>query len=249
MIHNKPDVKYAFLKSLPVMFGYLFLGTAFGIVLTDAGYNAWWALMMSSVVFAGSMQFVMIPMMVSAVSPLTMALTTLFVNSRHLFYGLSFIESYKKMKTRPYMIFSLTDETYSVLCGCRTEDPEEEKRSSWFLISLFNQSYWIIGSVFGALLGEIIPFDMTGIDFSMTALFVVILVEQILSDPSKTWFTSLTGGLMALICLLIFGSGNFLLPALLITVFIVGIYGTVRKSNRAVLKKHDENKADKEENK
>ena len=208
------------------MAGYLFLGTAFGIVLTEAGYNVWWALLMSSLVFAGSMQFVMVPMMVTAVSPLTMTITALFVNSRHLFYGLSFIESFKKMKTRPYMIFSLTDETYSVLCGCKTEDPEESHRSSWFLISLMDQMYWIIGSVFGSLLGQVLPFDMTGIDFSMTALFVVILIEQVLSMPSRKWFAAICGLIIGVICLLILGSDNFLLPALLITVFLTAAQGT-----------------------
>lgn len=218
--------RYALIKSLPVMAGYLFLGTAFGIVLTEAGYNVWWALLMSSLVFAGSMQFVMVPMMVASVSPLTMAITALFVNSRHLFYGLSFIESYKKMKTRPYMIFSLTDETYSVLCGCKTEDPEESHRSSWFLISLMDQMYWIIGSVFGSLLGQVLPFDMTGIDFSMTALFVVILIEQVLSMPSRKWFAAVCGLVTGVICLLILGSDKFLLPALLITVFFTAVQGT-----------------------
>lgn len=223
---KKEVFRYALIKSLPVMAGYLFLGTAFGIVLTEAGYNVWWALLMSSLVFAGSMQFVMVPMMVAAVSPLTMAITALFVNSRHLFYGLSFIESYKRMKTRPYMIFSLTDETYSVLCGCKTEDPEESHLSSWFLISLMDQMYWIIGSVFGSLLGQVLPFDMTGIDFSMTALFVVILIEQVLSMPSRKWFAAVCGLVTGVICLLILGSDKFLLPALLITVFFTAVQGT-----------------------
>ena len=101
-----------------------------------------------------------------AASPLTVAVKTLFVNSRHIFYGLSFIESFKKMKTQLYMIFSLSDETYSVLCSCKNEDPEEKNRPTWFLINLFDQSYWIIGSVIGALLGQVLPFDFTGIDKS-----------------------------------------------------------------------------------
>ena len=105
------------------------------------------------------MQFVLVPLLASAASPLTVAVTTLFVNSRHVFYGLSFIESFKKMKTQLYMIFSLSDETYSVLCSCKNEDPEEKNRPAWFLINLFDQSYWIIGSVIGALLGQVLPFD------------------------------------------------------------------------------------------
>ena len=157
----KKYIKYAFSRTLPVLFGYIFLGIAFGIVLQQAGFNFIWAFCISLFLYAGSMQFVLVPLLASAASPLTVAITTLFVNSRHVFYGLSFIESFKKMKTQLYMIFSLSDETYSVLCSCKNEDPEEKNRPAWFLINLFDQSYWIIGSVIGALLGQVLPFDFT----------------------------------------------------------------------------------------
>lgn len=218
------EFKYAIIRSLPVMCGYVFLGIAFGIVLQQAGYNFIWAFAISLFVYAGSMQFVMVPLLASAASPVTMAVTTLFVNSRHLFYGLSFVESFKKMKTRLYMIFSLTDETYSVLCSCKNEDPEEKHRQAWLLISLLDQCYWIAGSVIGALLGQVLPFDFTGIDFSMTALFVVILMEQILGNPGKTKLAAVTGLIAGTLCLFIFGTDNFLLPALLITVLCVTLY-------------------------
>ncbi len=211
------------------MAGYVFLGIAFGIVLVDAGYNVLWALLISVVVYAGSMQFAMVPMLVAGVSPLTMAVTTFFVNSRHLFYGLSFVESFKKMKERPYMIFSLSDETYSVLCGCKSEDPEEKKRDSWFWISLMDQSFWVLGSVIGAFLGQALPVDFTGIDFSMTALFVVILLEQILTNPQRNWVAAVIGLVAATISLLIFGTSGFLLPALIITVMLVAGYIGVNK--------------------
>lgn len=162
----KKYIKYAFSRTLPVLFGYIFLGIAFGIVLQQAGFNFIWAFCISLFLYAGSMQFVLVPLLASAASPLTVAVKTLFVNSRHIFYGLSFIESFKKMKTQLYMIFSLSDETYSVLCSCKNEDPEEKNRPAWFLINLFDQSYWIIGSVIGALLGQVLPFDFTGIDKS-----------------------------------------------------------------------------------
>ena len=217
-------IRYAFLHSLPVMFGYVFLGIAFGIVLEEAGYNFLWALAISVFVFAGSMQFVLVPLLATAASPLTVAFTTLFVNSRHLFYGLSFIESFKKMKPRLYMIFSLTDETYSVLCGCRNEDPEEKLRDdTWFLIAIFDQSYWVIGSVIGAILGQVLPIDFTGIDFSMTALFTVILVDQVMSNPKATRFAACAGLIISALCVLILGPSRFLLPALLITVLIVAL--------------------------
>ena len=119
------------------------------------------------------------------------------------------------------MIFSLKDETYSVLCSCKNEDPEEKNHPAWFLINLFDQSYWIVGSVIGALLGQVLPFDFTGIDFSMTALFVVILLDQVLAHPKVASRCAVTGLLAGIICLFIFGTGNFLLPALIVTVLFV----------------------------
>ena len=217
-------LRYAFVKSLPVMAGYIFLGIAFGIVLEEAGYNFIWALFMSVVVFAGSLQFAMVPLMAAAASPLLMAMTAFFVNLRHIFYGLSFIESFKKMKEKPYMIFALSDETYSVLCGCKNEDPKEEKRDAWFLIALMDQSYWIIGSVIGAVLGEALPVDFTGIDFSMTALFVVILIEQIIANVKRNGLLALVSMIITIAMLILFNADSFLLPSLLITVTVVVVY-------------------------
>ena len=226
---------YAYPRTLPVMVGYIFLGIAYGIVLEEAGYNFIWAFFISLCVFAGSMQFVLVPMLVAAVSPVTMIVTTLFVNSRHLFYGLSFVESFKKMKTKLYMIFALSDETYSVLCGCKSQDPEENNRDAWFLIALLDQSYWIIGSVIGGLLGQALPFDFTGVDFAMTALFAVIVVEQIMSDVKRHVVPAISGIIVAIICLLIFGIDNFLLPTLLITVLIISVYSRCIDGEEAVV--------------
>lgn len=223
-------LRMAFLKSLPVMCGYVFLGIAFGIMAVEAGLNLFWVLLMSVIVFAGSMQFVMVPLLMGAVSPITMAVTALFVNSRHIFYGISFIESFKKMKSRWYMIFALTDETYSVLCGCKNEDPEEKNRAAWFWITLMDHSYWICGSVIGALLGAALPFDFTGIDFSMTALFIVILMEQVLSNKKLAGPAALIGLVIGTISLFIFGTDKFLLPALLVTVMILAVWTGASKS-------------------
>jgi len=222
----KDHLKYAFPRSLPVMFGYVFLGIAFGIVLENAGFHVLWALGISIFVFAGSLQFVMVPLLAAAVSPLTMAATALFVNFRHVFYGISFVEDFDKMKKakKPYMIFALSDETYSVLCGCKNEDPEGVHRESWFLISLLDQAYWVIGSVIGALLGQALPFDFTGIDFSMTALFVVILIEQLTNNFRKNWVVAFAAILITTLCLFVFGSDKFLLPALIVTVLITALY-------------------------
>ncbi len=228
----KDRVQYAFHKTVPVMAGYVFLGIAFGISLSEAGYGYQWALLMSALVYAGSMQFAMIPMLAGGVSMLTMAVTTLFVNGRHLFYGISFVESFRRLRGRPYMIFSLTDETYSVLCGCRSEDPEETRRDCWLLISGLDHLYWIAGSVLGGILGEALTIDFTGIDFSMTALFVVILIEQILSDRTRNLRVGIVGLLVATVSLLILSAEHFLLPALIVTVGIVALYAGVREGGK-----------------
>lgn len=226
-------LRYAFLKSVPVLFGYVFLGTAFGILLQQAGYSFLWAFFISLIVFAGSMQFVLVSLLSAGASPLTVIMMTLFINSRHIFYGFSFVSEYKKMKWRyPYMIFSLTDETYSVLCGCREDTVlnawhDDDRRSVWFFISLFHQCYWILGSVLGALIGQLLPFDFTGIDFSMTALFVVILIEQISDIKTGKYKYACIGFAASIICLLIFGADGFLLPSLIITVFIIAVLNQI----------------------
>lgn len=227
----KKNLRFAFFKSIPVMCGYIFLGIAFGILLQTAGYNALWALAISAFVYAGSMQFVMVPMLLGNVSLWTMALTTVLVNSRHIFYGLTFVESFQKMKTKIYMIFSLSDETYSVLCACKNMDPDEKHRDAWFFISALDQLYWIAGSVIGAILGQTLPIDFSGIDFAMTALFVVILIEQILGKAVQTKVAALTGGVVSLISLVILGANRFLMPALLVTVFILSGYSLYCKAD------------------
>lgn len=221
-------INYAVKKTLPVMAGYMFLGIAFGVLLEEAGYSFVWALAMSLFIYAGSLQFAMVPLLASCASPLTMAFTAFFVNARHLFYGLSFIDSFKKLRSKPYMIFSLTDETYSVLCGCKDD---EESKDKWFLIALFDHIYWVTGSVIGALLGKALPFDLTGIDFSMTALFIVILLEQILSNPSKNRKVAIISLCVSIIFLMLFGPDKFLLPAMIITVSIMAAYCSIKKED------------------
>lgn len=215
----KKELKFAFLRTIPVMLGYLFLGIAFGLLLQKAGYNFLWALGISTFVYAGSIQFVLISFLGGGVSLLSAALMTLSINSRHMFYGLSFIEKFKSMKkTGAYMVFSLTDETYSLLFSTRVPEELNEKRTL-FYISLLNQIYWVSGSVAGAVAGELILFDTTGIDFAMTALFVVIFVEQWISG--KVHIAALLGMLCGVISLMIFGPGQFILPALLATIALL----------------------------
>lgn len=214
----KQTAKFAFRQSLPVMFGYLFLGVAFGILLQQAGFGALWALLVSGLVYAGSLQFVLVGFLAQGAALPTVALMSLFINSRHLFYGLSFIERFKGMgRRKPYMIFSLTDETYSVLCGLDVPADMNEQ-DVMFLVALFDQLYWVAGSVLGALAGRL-PLDFTGIDFSMTALFLVIFLEQWKGAGSH--LPALTGLICGAVFLLWLGPDAFLLPALAATVTVL----------------------------
>lgn len=213
------EIRFAFMQTIPVMLGYLFLGIAFGLMMQDAGYSFWWAFFSSVFIYAGSMQFVLVTLLTSSASLFYAAVMTLFINGRHLFYGLSFIEKFRNMeKSYPYMIFSLTDETYSVLCSMKTPERMDEKRVS-LLISLMDHLYWVTGSVLGGMIGQFLKFDTTGIDFSMTALFVVIVLNQWMD--SKEHLPALIGVVLGIICLLLFGPDKFLLPALTFTALIL----------------------------
>lgn len=228
----KKYISYAFYKTIPVLLGYLFLGLAFGLLLQEAGYSFWWALLASTIIYAGSIQFVLVSFLGGGTSLPVVAVMTLLINSRHAFYGLSFVEKFRQMKTYPYMVFSLTDETYSLLCSTTVPEGMDEKKA-FFLISLFDQCYWITGSVLGGALGEILPFDMTGIDFAMTALFVTIFIDQWRS--AKSHLPALIGLCSGVICLLIFGGSNFILPSLLITVTLLMALQNPIEKKEAVL--------------
>lgn len=207
-------VKTAFVKSLPVMAGYLVLGIGFGILLSEAGFGPVWALAMSLLVYAGSMQYVGISLISGGASILVTALTALMVNARHIFYSVSMYDVYKGAgKKKPLLIFTLTDETYSLLCDGSA--PQGADPHAWrLLVSLFNYFYWVLGSVLGGLLGQVIPFDTTGIDFSMTALFVTVFVEQWTSTREHR--PALLGVAATLLCLVVFGPEVFLIPSMVI---------------------------------
>ena len=217
----KDTLKYSFIKTIPVLCGYSFTGFAFGLLLQNSGYGFLWAFFISLFVYAGSMQYVLVTLLTGTFTLPTVAVMTLLINSRHAFYGISFIDKFKKMgKLYPYMVFSLTDETYSLLCS--TIPPKRYKENwSYFFIALLNQLYWIVGSVAGGVIGKMITFDLSGIDFAMTALFTVIFVEQWID--AKNHVPAITGIVSGSIFLIILGPDKFILPSLMVTLIILNM--------------------------
>lgn len=218
---TKNLIKTAFIKSLPVMAGYVVLAIGFGILMKEAGYGLFWSFLMSFTIYAGSMQYVAVSLLSSGASLISAALTTLMVNARHLFYGVSMIDKYKDAgKKKPYLIFALTDETYSILCG---DDYPEGEDKHWysFFVSLFNQCYWVIGSIIGSIIGSLITFNTAGIDFSMTALFVTVFVEQWLT--AKNHLPAIAGLFCSIACLIIFGSDSFLIPTMISITIVLSL--------------------------
>lgn len=209
---KRSPLRAVFLDTLPVMTGYLVLGIGFGILAEENGYGFFWSLAMSLFIYAGSMQYLAISLLSGGASLLTAALTTLMVNARHLFYGISMIDAYRGAgKKKPYLIFALTDETYSLVAGGKA--PEGISRHGYcFLVSLLDQCYWIAGSLLGSLLGAALPISFEGIDFALTALFVTVFVEQWLS--TKNHRPAVIGVMSTVICLLLFGSDIFLIPSM-----------------------------------
>ena len=209
----KKVAKTAFKDTIPVLTGYLVLGFGFGIVLKANGYGIMLAFVMSLFIYAGSMLYVAINLFTGGAGLITVALTTLMVNARHLFYGISMLEKYKDTgKRKPYLIFALTDETYSLVCNDNPDVPMEKRKDYYWFVSLFNQIYWILGSVLGALVGTVVKFNSEGIDFALTALFLTVFLEQWLT--TKKHGPAIIGVAVSVVCLVVFGSENFLIPAM-----------------------------------
>ena len=208
--------------TLPVMTGYLVLGMGFGMVMDHAGFSFWWSVAMSVFIYAGSMQYAGVGLLTGGASLITVALTTLAVNARHLFYGISMTEAYKGTGWRkPYLIFALTDETYSLVCT-------GEKSSRYmFWVSLLDHVYWVAGTALGALMGKTLPINTTGVDFALTALFITVFVDQWLKK--KDHFPAIAGVVLSILCLLLLGPEKFLIPAMaliLAALLIKGKAGT-----------------------
>ena len=216
---KKNLLKTVFLDTIPVMTGYLFLGIGFGILLSEAGYGPLWALLCSVCIYAGSAQYLLVSLLTSGASLLSTAIATLLLNARHLFYGISLVDSYRDAgKKKPYMIFALTDETYSLVT--QTNIPAGQDKTAYcFWVSLLNHAYWITGCVLGSIAGLLIPIDFTGISFVLTALFVTIFVEQWLSHKDHS--PALIGVASTTVCLLIFGSAYFLIPSMAVITLLL----------------------------
>lgn len=217
----KKAFRKAFPYTIPVLTGYLFIGIAFGVMYAEKGYSFLWAILMSLLVYAGSGQYLAVNFFVPGFSFLQVIFLTFMVNVRHIFYGISLLEKFNKMgMKRWYMIFGLTDETYSLLCTTNVpQDVEEDK--FLFAISIMNQSYWVLGSAIGAIAGTVLPINSEGIDFAMTALFVVIFVEQWMDRKNR--IPELIGVAVAIVALTIFGASSFVLPAMLAIVALLFI--------------------------
>ena len=212
---NRKLIGIAFRDSLPVMAGYLVLGFGFGMILKSKGLGIGWAFLMSVFIYAGSMQFVLVSLLSEGAAILTVALSTLLVNTRHLFYGISMIERYRGAgPIKPYLIFSLTDETYSLVSTDRHALEPPEKTAYYFLVSVMDQCYWVTGSVLGALAGTLIRINTAGMDFALTALFLTIVIDQ--WRDGKHHVPALLGLVISIVCLLIFGKDGFLIPSMLL---------------------------------
>lgn len=218
---DRKSLAAAFPVTLPALMGYLSIGLAFGLMLERAGYNFIWAFFMSLTIYAGSGQYLGVELLATAAALVDVALLILLINFRHLVYGLSMLEKFRGMGLRKlYMIFSLTDETYALLSSVQAPVGVDTKQF-YFSIALLNQSYWILGSLLGGVAGALLPIDITGIDFAMTALFVVIAVDQWRLYQSH--LPALFGAGVTLCCLIAF-QANMLLSALGIIVLALLLF-------------------------
>ena len=211
---NQTAFRAALPATIPVMTGYLCLGMAFGVLMKTNGYGVVWSVLMSLMCFAGSMQFVTITLLTTAFDPLQAFLLSIMVNARHIFYGLAVLEKYKGLgKLRAFLIFALTDETFSLVS---TLEPPEgvERKDFYFWLSLLDYSYWVTGSAIGGLLGGLLTFNTTGLDFALTALFVVLFMEQWKKKANRP--AGLIGIACTVVSLVVFGTDNLVIPAMVL---------------------------------
>ena len=212
-MNQKQLFRKALLSTFPVMAGYLVLGIGFGMIMHAKGFAFVWSPAMSLFIYAGSMQFVAVSLLSEGASYLTIALTTLLVNARHLFYGISMVDEYRDTGAKkPYLIFTLTDETYSLVVSGGKDLPDRERKQWYFYVSLLDHFWWVLGGTLGAAAGALLPMNTEGLDFALTALFVTIVVDQ--WQSARFHLPALIGAGASLLCLLLFGQDSFLIPAM-----------------------------------
>ncbi|KZE37820.1 branched-chain amino acid transporter AzlC [Bhargavaea cecembensis] len=222
--HLRAAFRAAFPHTIPIMAGFLFLGIAYGIFMNSLGFSAIFPILMSMLIFAGSMEFVAANLLLLAFNPVQALLLTLMVNARHLFYGISMLDKFKGTgKKKNYLIFGMCDESFAINSSVKVPEGIDK---GWFMffVTLLNHSYWVTGSAIGGLFGSMITFSTEGLEFVMTALFVVIFTEQWMSQ--KRHLSALTGIGISAACLILFGGERFIIPAML---GILGVLTLMRK--------------------
>ena len=226
---KKSAFSAALRDTVPVLTGYLFLGSGFGILMSENGFAIGWSILMSICMFAGSGQYLAVGLMAARAGLVNVAVATLLVNARHIFYGISLVDTYKNAGIKKfYMIFGLTDETYTLVTQAKL-DPEIDRSRYCFYVTLLDHCYWITGCVLGAILGATLPISFEGVEFVLTALFVTMFVEQWLSN--KDHRPAIIGVASTTVCLLFFGSELFLIPSMvLIALFLTISKKTARRA-------------------
>ena len=217
-------LKAAFPHTIPIMTGFLFLGMTYGIYMNVSGFGFWYPMLMSMTIFAGSMEFVTVNMLLGVFHPLQALSMTLMINARHLFYGISMLDKYRGTGFKKlYLIFGMCDESFSI--NYTAEIPEDVDKG-WFMmwVTVLNQFYWVLGSTLGGIFGSFIHFNTEGLDFVMTALFVVIFLEQWMKEKNHT--NAIVGLAISILCLILFGKDDFIIPAML---GILGVLTLLRK--------------------
>ena len=222
MNKHKAALKAALPHTIPVLSGYIVLGATYGILMNNQGISLFWIGFSSIFIYAGSMQFITVALLSAGFDLPGAFLMTIMVNARHVFYGISFLQKYRNMGLiKPYLVFSLTDETFSLLCSVK---PPEDISRKWFFfyVSFLNHLYWISGSLLGGVLGGLLQFETKGLEFVLTALFVVIFISQ--WQSSKNHFPAIIGVVSAILCRIIFGAGDFIIPCMITILLLVTLF-------------------------
>ena len=214
--------KAAFPHTIPIMAGFLFLGMSYGIYSSANGFSFVYPLLTSMLVFGGSLEFVTVSMLLGSFAPLQTFLMALLIQARHLFYGITMLNKYKGTGIKKfYLIFGMCDESFSINCSV---NPPDDVDKGWFMffVTILNQFYWVFGATIGGILGSVINFNIKGIDFVMTSMFVVIFLEHWLGAKKKQ--PAIIGLLTAVACLVIFGKNSFLIPTMACIIILLTIF-------------------------